>query len=453
MHNSRQRISRRHFIGSAAACAAVPFLLPSRVWSAPTPPNDRIALGLIGMGKQMHGHRHAFLRRRETEVVAVCDVDTTRREYAQNKVEEYYSTGESGTQRKCTAHNDFRELLAREDIDAVVISTPDHWHALIAIAAVQAGKDVYCEKPLTHNIHEAVTLVEETRKAARILQTGSQQRSSSEFRVACELVRNGVIGNVTRVEVHISGPARPNAFPGERMEPGLDWDFWCGPGPLVPYSTQLSPRGAQYKKFPAWRWTREFGGGGVTDWGAHHVDIAQWALNEDGRGPIEVIAPEGWENATQGAQLVYRGGIPLHHDHKGNGVSFYGSNGEIHVGRGRFELRLDGKVVRSFSDKERDRDTNLRMELTLAEEEYLADAKVRLYHSPNHHGDWLDAVRTRKPPICDVAIGASTVISCHLLNCAYYHGARAGWDPENHVFLNGGDPSWLTRNYRGEWVV
>ena len=444
--------SRRQFLKTTATFIAAPFILPSHLWSGETPPSKRITVGLIGMGKRMRSLMGNCLANPEIQVLAVCDVDTTRRELAKKAVEEAYGNAQGGRYQGCAAYNDFRELIARKDIDAVMIATPDHWHAIIALAALNAGKDVYGEKPLTHNIHEALALVEATRQHKRIFQTGSQQRSSAEFRVACELVRNNIIGPLQRVEAHFGGPAKPNAFPEERMEPGLDWNFWCGPAPLVPYSTQLSPRGVA-KHFPAWRKAREFGGGGVCDWGAHHLDIAQWGLGEDGRGPVEVIPPAGWEDAKEGVRLIYANGIPLTHDGKGSGVSFFGKDGEVHVGRGKFKFILKGKAIHQFWDKDTVEDTSVSREVSATEREYLANAKVRLYNSPNHYSDWLTSMKTRKPPISDVAIGSSSVISCHLVNLAYYHGARMKWDPEQHTFVSGGDPKWLTREYRGEWKV
>ncbi|MCB1212651.1 MAG: Gfo/Idh/MocA family oxidoreductase, partial [Verrucomicrobiales bacterium] len=176
-------------------------------------------LGFIGVGKMNSGHLGNFLGRNEVQVVAVCDVDTNRRDNAKKRVEERYGKDKDAGYKGCEAYNDFRDLLARKDIDAVVIATPDHWHAYIAIAAVNAGKDVYCEKPLTHNIHEALTLIKTVRGSKQILQTGSQQRSSKEFRIACELVRNGVIGKIQRVETQFGSPAKSNANPEEPMEP------------------------------------------------------------------------------------------------------------------------------------------------------------------------------------------------------------------------------------------
>ncbi|MFN0080586.1 MAG: Gfo/Idh/MocA family protein [Prosthecobacter sp.] len=444
--------SRRQFVKVAAASVAAPFILPSRVWSADTAPSERLTLGFIGNGKMNSGHLNNFLGRKEVQVVAVCDVDTTRRENAKKTVEERYGKDKDTTFKGCEAYADFRKLLERKDIDAVVIATPDHWHAIIAIAALNAGKDVYCEKPLTHNIHEALTLIGATRSNNKILQTGSQQRSSKEFRVACELVRNGVIGKIQRVETSFGSPAKPNANPEEAMEPGLDWDMWCGPAPLAPYSSVLSPRGV-HNHFPAWRMTREYGGGMITDWGAHHIDIAQWGLGEDEKGPVEIIAPANHETSNDGAKLVYASGIPLLHNGKGKGVSFFGENGEVHVNRGKFEFILGGKTIHKFWDKETDKGTSLDREVILAEKEFLADAKVKLYNSKNHHEDWLNSIKTREKPICDVAIGASTVISCHLMNQAYYHGGTMKWNPEKHEYTSGGDAKWLTREYRGDWKV
>ncbi len=444
-------LRRRQFLKTSALLVAGPLILP-RLRSQTAAPSQRLTIGCIGMGRQMRSHLRNCLARDDVQVLAVCDVDTTRREDARKKVDEAYSEQAGAGYRACEAYNDFRELLARSDIDAVIIATPDHWHAFVASAAVKAGKDVYCEKPLTYNVHEAVELVKAVRRTDRVFQVGSQQRSSSEFRVAAELVRNGVLGRINSVHVSFGDPARPYAEPTEELEPGLDWDRWCGPGPLVGYSPVLSPRGI-HTHFPEWRQTWEFGGGRITDWGAHHIDIAQWALGQDGRGPVEVRAPQDWANAKRGAQLVYPDGTLLTHV-RGRGVSFYGTEGECHVNRGKFELIQAGKTVHRFWDKEVDTGTSMEREVTLTEREFLADAKVKLYHSKNHFQDFLDCVRTRQRPICDVEIGASSVIACHVMNFAYHYGANARWDPVRHRFARGGSSKWLTRDrYRGGWKV
>jgi len=427
-------------------------ILPNRVWSQQTAPGKRVTFGCIGMGKQMKGHLGALINRDDIEVLAVCDVDTTRREAALKRVEEAY-TAKAGTAYKgCKAYTDFREVLARKDIDAILIATPDHWHAYIAIAAVQAGKDVYCEKPLTYSIHEAVELVKAVRKTDRVFQTGSQQRSSKEFRTSAELIRNGVLGKISAVHVSFGDPAAPYREPAATMEPGLDWKMWCGPGPLVDYSPFLCPRGV-HDNFPHWRKTWEFGGGMITDWGAHHIDIAQWALGFDGSGPIEVRAPQNWETAKRGAQLIYADGTVLTHV-RGKGVSFYGTEGELHVNRGKFELIMDGKTVNKFWDKEVDKTTSLEREVTLADRKYLVDAKVKLPAPKSHFQDFMDSIASRKRPICDVEIGASSVIACHVMNFAYRYGANAKWDPKRNRVGSGGSNKWLTRDkYHGGWKV
>jgi predicted dehydrogenase len=444
--------TRRQFLQRTAVLAAAPLILPRRVWSQESAPSKRLTLGCIGMGKQMRGHLGAFIGRDDVQVLAVCDVDTTRREAAKKRVDDAYAQKQDATYRACDAYNDFREVLARKDIEAVVIATPDHWHAFIAIAAVKAGKDVYCEKPLTHNIHEAIELVKAVRKTDRVFQVGSQQRSAKEFRIACELVRNGVLGRVDAIHVSFGDPAQPFHEPTEPLEPGLDWNMWCGPGPLVGYSPVLSPRGI-HDHYPMWRGTWEFGGGMITDWGAHHIDIAQWALNMDGNGPIEVRAPQDWQTAKRGAQLVYADGTVLTHV-KGKGVSFYGTEGECHVNRGKFELIMNGKTMHKFWDKEVDKGTSMEREVTLTEREFLADAKIRLCNSKSHFQDFLDAVRARKRPICDVEIGASSAKACHLMNFAYHYGANVKWDPARNKFVKGGSAKWLTREkYRDHWKV
>ena len=327
------RASRRSFLATTTtAVIAAPFILPSRIWAAETKPNSRLTLGFIGMGKQAGGLLGGFLGKKETQTVAVCDVDTTRRNHAKKMAEDFYAKQtDGGSYKGCAAYNDFRELLARKDIDAVVIATPDHWHAFISIAAAQAGKDIYCEKPLCQSIHEARAMVNAVRKNKRVFQTGSMQRSSREFRVACELVRNGRIGKIERVEVMVGGPGIPCDLPVEADEPGLDWDLWLGPAPQRGYHSELSPRGV-HNHFPNWRRYREYGGGMVTDWGAHHFDIAQWGLGMDESGPVEIF-PADKPNATEGVHFTYANGVEVMHKN-GNGIWFYGSEGRIFVNRG-----------------------------------------------------------------------------------------------------------------------
>jgi len=426
------RLPRRAFIRTATAAglaASAPFLLPSRLWSAEAKPSGQLTLGFIGVGTQGRGLMGGFLNRKECRVLAVCDVDTSRREHAKKRVEDHYAKQAGINYKGCTAYNDFRELLARQDIDAVVIATPDHWHALISIAAARAGKDIFCEKP------NAV------RQNRRIFQTGSMQRSSREFRTACELVRNGRIGKVSRVEVAIGGPGVPCNLPEEAAEPGLDWNLWLGPAPERPYNSTLSPRGV-HTHFPNWRAFREYGGGMVTDWGAHHFDIAQWGLGMDESGPVEIF-PADQPKATQGVRLVYANGVELLHVNSGFGVTFHGSEGVVKVNRGKFEFFLGGEQkAKSPADCE------------AVARDYLADAKVKLYASTSHAGDWIASIRSRQPPICDVEVGARTVSVCHLVNLAYYHGQKLQWNPAREQFTGGtGNPAWLDVSHRKPWQL
>ena len=444
------RIERRSFLKSILATGVAPLLLPARLWAAPVGPNDTIRLGFIGCGIQSRGLMNGFLGKSNTKVVAVCDVDTTRREDHKRIVETFYTT-QSGTEFKgCTVHADFRELLARQDIDAVVIATPDHWHAIIAVAAAVAGKDIYCEKPLTDTVFEATALIAAIQKHNRVFQTGSMQRSAREFRVACELVRNGVIGKVSHVHAGFGGPAKPCDLPAEPVEPGLDWDMWLGPAPMREYNSILSPRGVN-KHFPMWRMYREYGGGMITDWGAHHLDITHWGLDMDRSGPVEIIPPADWSNAQQGARLIYQSGVEVTHI-ADNGVTFIGTDGEVHVNRRKIKLTLKGKVEASYMTKE-DK-PSLDEQLETLETKYLSNAKTRLYASTDHKSDVLNALLSRKQPIADVETGARTVICCHLLGFAYYHGQPLKWNPVANEFAGGtGDAKWLHREYRGAWKL
>jgi predicted dehydrogenase len=367
-------------------------------------------------------------------------VDTNRRENAKKIVEDHYAKQTGSDYKGCQAYNDFRELLARRDIDAVVIATPDHWHALITIAAAGAGKDIYCEKPLCQSVHEARAMVNAIRNNKRIFQTGSMQRSSKEFRTACELVRNGRIGKVQRVEVSIGGPGKLCDLPTEADEPGLDWNFWLGPAPLRGYHSELSPRGV-HKHFPNWRAYFEYGGGMITDWGAHHFDIAQWGLGMDETGPTEIF-PAKEPKAQHGVRFTYANGVEVEHKNA-DGVWFYGTEGRVQVNRGKFEFWLgDQQKAKAASDCD------------AIAKEYLADAKVRLYASNNHRDDFLNSVRSRQKPICDVEVGARTVTVCHLVNMAYRYGQKLKWDPKQEQFADGtGNKAWLDVPHRDPWKL
>jgi predicted dehydrogenase len=427
--NQPPRHTRRDFLKTSSALAAsAPFLLPSSVWSAGSGPNDRITLGFIGVGTQGRHLLNSFLPIGTCQVLAVCDVDTTRRAHHQKLVNDFYTTKADRDHKGCEAYEDFRVLLQRKDIDAVVIATPDHWHEIPVVMAARAEKDIYCEKPLSLTIAEARRMADAVRRHGRIFQTGSMQRSMSEFHKACELVRNGRIGQVKTIHIGIGGPPKWCDLPEEPMEPGLDWDFWLGPAPKRPYNSVLSPRGV-HQHFPNWRAYREYSGGMMTDWGAHHFDIAQWGLGMDASGPVDIIPPSD-PKAESGLRYRYANGVEMIHGNpKGGGVLFTGTEGTVFVDRGKLETQPE----------------------TLKSEK-IPDSGVRLYKSNNHYNDFLQAMRSRKPPICDVEVGCRSVTVCHLGNLAYLNHRRLQWDPAKEQFVGDAEANqWLDPRKRAPW--
>ncbi|MGA2244377.1 MAG: Gfo/Idh/MocA family oxidoreductase [Verrucomicrobiota bacterium] len=433
--------SRRNFIKIAAMAGTAPLILPSGLWAADAAASRRFTLGFIGVGKQGDGLLHACLPRNDVRVLAVSDVDKTRRDHAKAAVEQHYADEvKSGVYKGCDAYEDFLELLARPDIDAVVIATPDHWHALVAIAAARAGKDIYCEKPMAHTVLEGRAMVRAVRQHKRIFQTGSMQRSMGEFRAACELVRNGVLGTVTRADAAVSGPPVFCDLPAEPDEPGLDWNLWLGPAPQRPYNSILSPRGMP-KDFPAWRNYREYAGGGVCDWGAHHFDIVQWAFGYDDSGPVEFLAPDQ-PHAVSGVRWRYPNGAEVTHQ-PGNGITFYGDKGKLFVNRGKFQLWLGDQLKSDVMD-----------DYSPLLKELLPPNAIRLYRSTDQISNWVKCMATRQPPICDVEIGQRSATVCNLVNAVYFSSQGFKWDPRKEHFAGGtGNPAWLTREYRAPWKL
>lgn len=456
-------MNRRDFLKSAAGAAAivgVPYVVPSSVFGAQgqTPPSERITIGFVACGKQSQHLMRSFLLS-TTQVVAACDVDKLKLERsAKNIVEKHYADRKDGSYKGCSRYHDFHEVLARPDIDAVVISTPDHWHAVATIEACKAGKDVYCEKPLTQTIAEANAMVNTVRQYGRVFQTGSMQRSSREFRFACELVRNGYIGDIKHVTVNVGGPPEDKVLPPEPVPEYLDWDMWVGPAMWRPYNNDLAPH-ISFDGFPNWRYHSYYGGGGMTDWGAHHFDIAQWGLGMDGTGPVEITPPDGKDykvltykyanGITMTRDSQVRGpdgtGLPFTGDSyqqwlertkeaKGrsvNGVLFEGTTGKVEVNRG---------YLKTWPDALKD--------------QKIGTEQVHLYDSRNHYTDWLEAIRKRSDPICKIEIGASSVTVCHLGNIAYTLKRPLKWDPKRQVFLGDDEANrTLSRPMRSPWHI
>ncbi len=433
--NTRPTLNRRQFLAAAATTAA-PLILPSSVWTAEATarPNNRITMGFIGTGTQGRHLLNSFLPHSDVQVVAVCDVDTTRREFHQKKVDEFYSTKQDKGFKGCAAYKDFRDLLARKDIDTVVVATPDHWHAYPVIMAAKEKKDIYCEKPLSLTIREARAMAQAIRDNDRVFQTGSMQRSDGAFWKGCTLVRNGAIGDIEEVYVSVGGPSKWCDLPAEPIEPGLDWDFWLGPAPLRPYNSVLSPRRhpekTVHQHFPDWRSYREYSGGGMTDWGAHHFDIAQWGLGMDESGPVEILPPDGKD--IKRLTYKYANGTIMHHgglEGYGFGVVFVGTKGKVCVDRGRFEAEPASLKNEKFDD-----------------------LPVKLYKSNNHYKDFVDSVSSRKKPICDIEVGARSVTVCHLGNLAYWHKRPLKWNPRTEQFIGDAEANtWLDVPKREPW--
>ena len=420
-------LSRRGFVTGVAASLAAPMVIPRHVLGGENnaPANDKIVLGAVGMGMMMNGsHLPHLVKMPEVKVVAVCDVDTTRRTAGKKRVDDTYGNTD------CSACNDYCEILARDDIDAVVCATPDHWHAMVILDTCKAGKDMYCEKPLTNNLAEAKAVMDAVNASEIIFQTGSQQRSSANFRYACELVQNGRIGKIKQITVSVGGPPRPCNLPEEEMEPGLDWERWQGPAPARPYSSVLSPRGV-HNHYPSWRNFCEYGGGGMTDWGAHHFDIAQWGLGMDKSGPVEIVPSEN-PASGHGVKYVYADGVEVIHGGP-TGVTFIGADGEISVDRGKLASKPEEVIKKPIGDDE-----------------------IHLYESPSgshsgHRQDWVNCLKSRKPPNCPIETGARTVAVCHLGNIAYLHaeelaGKSLKWDPRKWEFV-GNDEANKWRDY------
>ncbi len=439
---TRRPISRRKFLAGAAAAVGAPAafsqIVPASVLGRAGRPaaSERITVGLIGAGKRGGTLTRGIMRFDEVQVVAVAEVESVRRKDRRKLIEDHYAGkagGLGGQYKGCATYNDFRELLARDDIDAVIIATPDHWHEIPVVAAARAGKDIYCEKPLSLTILEARRMADVVKKHKVVFQTGSQQRSEfgGRFHRACELVRNGRIGKVTEVYVNVGGPSRDCDLPEQAAPEGTDWNFWLGPAPRRAYHEDLCPRGV-HNHFPAWRNYKEYSGGGMTDIGAHHFDIAQWGLGRDDSGPVEIIPPDG----KNYPHLTYRydDGTLMHHaskcgDENVNGVRFIGVDGVVEVNRSHFKTWPDA-----------------------IGEEKIGDGEIRLYKASSHMGNWLECVRSRKETICPAEIGARSVTVCHLGNLAYWNKRWLHWDPKKWEFLGDAEANtWRDRPRRAPW--
>ena len=383
-------------------------------------PSDRVRVACVGVGGQGKGNMNAVRR----NVVAICDVDRGHLATAAADLEKNNVRADTAA--------DYRRLLDRRDVDALLVSTPDHWHALPTIHACQAGKDVYCEKPLTLFVAEGRAVADAAKKHARVVQTGSQQRSNRGFRQACELVRNGALGAIRTVKVGLPGPNfRGPAVPDGTPPAGLDYQAWLGPAPERPFNEK--------RVHYLFRFFWDYSGGQQTNFGAHDLDIAQWGLGADASGPLSVegtatFHKDGWFETPEKASLTYTypnnvtlqcslgGGFP-------GGVTFEGERGTIHVNRGGLTVTLNGERV--------------------AAPYAIPAGETRLYVSTNHHQNWLECVRSRRAPICEAEIGHRSATVCHLGNIALRTKRKITWDAAKEQIVGDAEAAgMLTRPYR-----
>ncbi|MCB0632099.1 MAG: Gfo/Idh/MocA family oxidoreductase [Lewinella sp.] len=429
MSEKRSKLSRRTFLKQTALTAGAFTIVPRFVLGRGfTAPSDRVTLGFIGLGKQSGGLARRFTSMTEAQIVAASDLFPAKIKSFQERVAAFYTEHRDVEGYNVEGYLNYEEMLERDDIDGILVITPDHWHAIPAIQALKAGKDVYCEKPLSHTIKEGRAMVEATRKYGRVLQTGSMQRSSKGFLKACELVRNGYIGKVTKVLVNVGDPAKPYDLPAEPIPAGFNWDRWCGPSTVGNYNALLAPQTTDTDYWPQWRNYKEYGGGILCDWGAHMFDIAQWGLGMDHTGPVQFIPPTD-RNAKRGLRMIYDNGVEMVHEDFGRGwaVRFIGSEGTLDVSRSFLDSKPESIVTAE-----------------------LKGSDTRLYDTKeNHYQDWIQAMKNRSKPICDVEIGHRSASVCNLANIAYWLGEPLTWDPAKEKFKGNGQANKLRgKKYR-----
>ncbi|MCA8963977.1 MAG: Gfo/Idh/MocA family oxidoreductase [Planctomycetes bacterium] len=443
------KLSRRTFLQSSAGAMAVPLIAPSHLFGQRAPSNV-LRIGAIGTGRMGTGDMQAVAKQGliegvDAHVVAVCDLDQTRAFAAKNWLDKLYKDKLPGAAPDVGVYRDFRELLARDDIDAVTISTPEHWHALCAIAAAKAKKGIYVQKPMTYSHREGQLLVKAVRESGVILQVGSQQRSDAKFRQACELVRNGRLGKLHRIHVYLP-PDHGTGDPKQSPVPaGFDFDTWLGPTEKVPYAMEgVHPQSAADGKpnfsRPGWLQIRRYCLGMITGWGSHMNDIAQWGHGGDtDSGPVEIQATAEFPQRglfdvhtqfkatgkyADGVELIQETGNPA-------GVRFTGERGTIFVQRGKIEAD-PAEILK----------------------EKIGDGETKLYVSGNHYRNWLECVRSKQEPICPVEVGHRSNTICVITDIAMRTGRKLQWDPKAEKFV-GDDAAnaLLDYEHRAPWTL
>ncbi len=435
--SSVSKVSRRQFIALAGAAMAMPTIVPSSVFGQGKPaPSDRITLGVVGWGWQGPSDAKAFMALKDCQVVAICDLDKQHLEGGITEVNGFYGT------TGCKGYHDYKEMIARPDIDAILMAVPDHWHALVSTEAAHNKKDVYGEKPLARTIAEQQSIVKAVQKNNRIYQMGSWQRSERNFRKAAEIVRNGLIGKVTHVEVGLPGGHTDFAGTKDQMTAVtppdyLDYETWIGPSKMQPYIPARSHKN--------WRWNYNTGGGQLLDWIGHHCDIAHWGLGFDLEGPSEIEGhgdfPDKdavWNTCTKyRIELKYPKDITMTIASAGGdlrmGCKWIGTDGWVWVDRGGFDAsNQEWRDMRELPDDV---------------------AKIRLYKSDNHYRNFLDCVKSRQPTICPVEVGHHSAIPGHLGLISMLVGRKIRWNNKTERLVGDDQDALtlLTRPYRAPW--
>jgi predicted dehydrogenase len=429
-------ISRRGFLIGATGAAAAPYIVPASALGLDgrAAPSERIGVGVIGLGSRGNDHLGTFLTRGDTQVLAVCDPFQSKRDAARKRAEDRYAAkAGQGQYKGCAAYADFRELIARPDIDAVAIASPENWHVLQAAGAVKAGKDVYCEKALSLTIAEGRELVETVRRYRRVLQVGTQQRSDRRFRFACELARNGYLGRLHTVKVAVpGGRVLPNA-PPKPVPPDLDYEMWLGPAPYSPYN--------DLKCSFNWYFMLDYCVGWIQSWGVHHIDVALWGAPSLAASTLAVegtaVFPEdGLANTsvTWRVSATAGDGLKLYFtDDTGqkHGCRFEGDQGWVHVDRGSISAEPASLLKVAIKPDEQ-----------------------RLYDSNDHHGNFLECMRTRRDPVAPVEAGHAATTLTIVADIATRLGHKVTWDWKKERFLDDETANRMcARSMRSPWSI
>lgn len=454
--NTKKGVSRREFLGLSALGLASLTILPSwAIDGVRIAPSDRVVLGFIGLGQQALSDFKGFAACPGVQVAACCDVDTMKTERFRRRVAEWQAS--KGMNQRCDQYEFYEDLLERKDIDAIEVATPDHWHALATIHSCQSGKDVYCQKPLAYTIAEGLAMVKAVRNNKRVLQVGSQQRSSREFQAAIDMVQNGAIGHIEKIYARVGEPPTPLSLPEMPVPANLNFNQWMGPlnDPKIHYHPDLCPPISldpeeNEKLWGAWRWYQETGNGYTADWGAHMFDIAQAAIGMDGSGPVE-FTPKGY-NGTQYSTMRYANGIVmteqpyLEDNPDAQGIKFIGDNGWIEVARGYINCSDQSNIPSDLKNLIEKRPRMMTPEeRKKMYEEYmkkLKDSKKKGNDAGNyetsapHMQNFIDCVRSRENPIAPVEVGCSTNTLCCLQNIARELGRPVKWNPATLSFGN-----------------